>query len=610
MTRRSIAVVTAVSLGLMTSIAASGGGEARSTAATVSQRGASAGASDASRDPTARGVSAYHHTSYPIDPAVVTTAGATVVPIPVPAASPWLYPYQVASYAQYGYGGWRYGPGLAYEKRLDLMPAGYGASPVKHEARLLSFFSLSDIHIADEETPANSLYFGYTGYISSAYAPTMLLTTQVLDSAVQTINALNKDQKFDFGISLGDAINNQQYNEMRWYLDVLDGNLIEPDSGVKDDPVRGPLNDYQDAFKAAGLDQQIPWFQVMGNHDRFWMGFLPGNDYIADTRTGEQILNLGNIITDSMTPSPLGPNSRGYYMGSIDGRTPYGDIIGVGPQALFATPPKVLAADPNRRAVSRREFMRELFNTSTRPKGHGFTQSNIDNDFASYTFEPKANIPLKVIVLDLTQSDEEPNIRCYAHLSLDKARYDWLVSELEKGQAEGKLMVIAAHGPVGVPFDPFTGWSSKAYLSEAQLLAKLHEYPNLIAWIAGHRHSNAITARPSPYPAQPELGFWVIETASLKHFPQQFRTFEIVRNSDNTVSIITTNVDPSVVDGSPAAISREYAIAQWQIFASPYKPGGAKPWNADSRNAELVVPLSPEMQAKIADYGKKIKQDK
>jgi len=37
---------------------------------------------------------------------------------------------------------------------------------------------------------------------------------------------------------------------------------------------------------------------------------------------------------------------------------------------------------------------------------------------------------------------------------------------------------------------------------------------------------------------------------------------------------------------------------------------GAKPWNADSRNAELFVPLSPEMQAKIADYGKKIKKDK
>jgi hypothetical protein len=35
-------------------------------------------------------------------------------------------------------------------------------------------------------------------------------TTQVLDAAVQTINVLNKEQKFDFGISLGDSINNQQ----------------------------------------------------------------------------------------------------------------------------------------------------------------------------------------------------------------------------------------------------------------------------------------------------------------------------------------------------------------------------------------------------------------
>jgi len=104
--RRTIAVATVASLGLMTSIAISVGGETHDAAASVSQPGDSA----------------YHHTSYPIDSDVVTTAGETVVAIPVPASSPWLYPYQVASYAQYGYGGWQSGPGLGYEIRLDLMP--------------------------------------------------------------------------------------------------------------------------------------------------------------------------------------------------------------------------------------------------------------------------------------------------------------------------------------------------------------------------------------------------------------------------------------------------------------------------------------------------------
>lgn len=40
----------------------------------------------------------------------------------------------------------------------------------------------------------------------------------------------------------------------------------------------------------------------------------------------------------------------------------------------------------------------------------------------------------------------------------------------------------------------------------------------------------------------------------LRDFPQQFRTFEIVRNSDNTVSILTTGADPAVNEESHAAI--------------------------------------------------------
>jgi hypothetical protein len=114
-------------------------------------------------------------------------------------------------------------------------------------------------------------------------------------------------------------------------------------------------------------------------------------------------------------------------------------------------------------------------------------------------------------------------------------------------------------------------------------------------WIAGHRHLNTVTALKSPDAKHPELGFWEVETSSLRDFPQQFRTFEIVRNSDNTVSIITTDVDPAVKDGSPAAISRSYAVAAQQIFKNEMAllPTG-------SYNAELVKQLTPEMQAKLS----------
>ena len=160
-------------------------------------------------------------------------------------------------------------------------------------------------------------------------------------------------------------------------------------------------------------------------------------------------------------------------------------------------------------------------------------------------------------------------------------------------------MIIAAHIPIGVEAagSPMS-WGSAACVSENELIAKLHTYPNLILWIAGHRHRNTVTALKSPDAGRPELGFWEVETASLRDFPQQFRTFEIVRRSDDTVAIFTTDVAPAVEDGSPAATSRTYAVAAQQIFGNP---GGLPP--TGSYNAELIVALTADMQAKLRRPG-------
>ena len=64
--------------------------------------------------------------------------------------------------------------------------------------------------------------------MTSVYSPVMLYTTQVLDAAMQTVNALHGQAPFDFGISLGDAANSSGYNRLRWYIDVIDGKAITP----------------------------------------------------------------------------------------------------------------------------------------------------------------------------------------------------------------------------------------------------------------------------------------------------------------------------------------------------------------------------------------------
>jgi metallophosphoesterase (TIGR03768 family) len=296
-------------------------------------------------------------------------------------------------------------------------------------------------------------------------------------------------------------------------------------------------------------------------------------------------------------------------MGVLDGSTPYGDIKYAGPVKDFNNPPKV-AADADRRSLSRKEWISEFFKTSSNPKGHGFNQFNAKTGFACYTFEPKSNVPVKVIVLDDTQKEDDGSDDIHGHGFLDKPRWDWLKRELDKGQDEGKLMVIAAHIPIDVevtgPRSEMGWWTDpKNAVTLPGLIAELQSHPNFIMWISGHRHLNTVKAFKSPDAGAPEKGFWQVETSSLRDFPQQFRTFGIYLNSDKTISIVTTDVDPTVKEGTPAAKSRSYAIATEQIVGAdiynynPTNDPSIKPMPTGSYNAELVKQLSPEMQKKL-----------
>lgn len=263
--------------------------------------------------------------SWPISREVYTTAVRQVCPLAVPATSPQIKPGEVVDYATYDYSAWRFGGPLQHVVRKDIAPA-YTTAP--NVARLLFYYSMSDIHIADKESPAQPIYVGLScGWgsgMSSAYSPILLSTPQVLDAAVQTINVLHRVTPFDFGISLGDDCNNTQYNEVRWFIDTLDGKVITPSSGAH---AGASTIDYQRPFYAAGLNPAIPWYQVIGNHDQFWMGSSFENTKTRSAHIGSDILNI------AVNCGKPGIDSSGAYMGVVDGSTIYGNIIDDGPTA-------------------------------------------------------------------------------------------------------------------------------------------------------------------------------------------------------------------------------------------------------------------------------------
>ncbi len=528
---------------------------------------------------------------------------------------PGIVVSDLASYETNGYSSWHWGAGSDERQKWSTnMPASYKGAT--NAARLLSFFCFSDIHLTDKETPSWPYWSAYqtlpglTNKValppgdnnSSAYSPVMLSTTFVLDAAVRTANALHRLMPFDFGMSLGDDCNSGQYNELRWFIDIMDGQYITPSSGTN---AGATTIDYQKPFQAAGLNPEIPWYQTLGNHDHFWAGSLVVTEYLRESYTNNQVLLFGDLDTE-------GINSRTHFMGTVNGSTPYGTIIGVGPVTNFivgdVTNTPMVAPDTNRYYIETTNFMKEFFTTKSKPVGHGFSQWNVTNNLACYSFEPKSNLPLKVIVLDDTMTDQNLDWR-NGQGGLTTNQFNWLVGELDRGQAEEKLMIIAAHIPIELIDLP---GSTNSAITNATLVATLHHYPNLILWVAGHMHRNNVKAQLSKY-NDPEYDFWEVECPSLRDLPQEFRTFEIFRNTDDTISIVTTDIDPEVTPGSCADKSRGYSIGAARIFAVPSAaptPNSLNVTNWDftdtncfTTNIEMIKFLTPVMREKLANCG-------
>lgn len=480
------------------------------------------------------------------------------------------------------------GPGQPIRVRENFAAAKDGRA--NRREKLLSFVSIADTQVADEESPLRAEWADKCEEhpATSAFRPHETMVPHLMNAHVRAADAIAKkgspilDESFNFAIGLGDLADNNQLNEIEWIIDILDGRqIVNPDSGddsydgvqvsvgegpngpLLESPVEGQsiLELANEPFWAVGLRQNgpMPWYSVAGNHDLKVQGTMPNK---SGWREFADAWAQGSVKVQDMPPEKQQEACEEGPAAILD------------PSLIDGTT-KFVPDDPKRTILSREQWRDAHFETTGVPDGHGFAKQNRcvnkDGEELERLCYSWVQNGFKFIVLD-TNPDEG-----LEDGAINGPQFAWLRRELRdssrryfkrdgseqiRKKGTNRLIAVFTHHTI-------SSMTNEEAILEGQksgedLKNLLLHYPNVIMHGNGHTHQNKIWARANK---KRGTAYWEVNTSAITDLPFQSRTIEVADNKDGTLSIFAivfdalVPPDPRTIDWANNDPTDETALA-------------------------------------------------